>query len=196
MVSAVADRVRRPLVPGLLRRWRRDESGLTAVEFALVAMPFLLLLFGIMSVCLFYFANFTLENAVWQAARAVRTGQMQQSSGDYTGLTTTAERIQAFKKAMCDRAPTFFNCLSKAVVIIQSNANFGNISQPTCTNNGTMINQNQAAFDAGGASAVVLVTVCYPWDFGGKLPFFSMSDLNDGSLLMQASVAFRTEPYN
>ena len=52
----------------LLRRWRGDESGATAVEFGIIALPFLLLLFGIMSVCLFYFANFAIENAVWQAA--------------------------------------------------------------------------------------------------------------------------------
>ncbi len=43
---------------------------------------------------------------------------------------------------------------------------------------------------------MVLVTVCYPWEFGGKLPLFKMGNLNDGSLLMQASVAFRSEPYN
>ena len=42
----------------------------------------------------------------------------------------------------------------------------------------------------------MLVTVCYPWEFGGKLPFFKIGNLSDGSLLMQASVAFRTEPYN
>ena len=31
---------------------------------------------------------------------------------------------------------------------------------------------------------------------GGKLPFFKMGNLTDGSLLMQASVAFRSEPFN
>ena len=58
------------------------------------------------------------------------------------------------------------------------------------------INDSSAAFNTGAASSVVLVTVCYPWEFGGKLPLFKMGNLNDGSLLMQASVAFRTEPYN
>ena len=43
---------------------------------------------------------------------------------------------------------------------------------------------------------MVLVTVCYPWKFGGKLPIFKVGNLSDGSLLMQASAAFRTEPYN
>ncbi len=180
----------------LMRRWRGDESGAAAIEFAIVAMPFLLLLFGIMSVSLFYFANFSIENAVWQASRAIRTGQLQSAQGAYSGATTTALKKQAFKNALCAAAPTFLDCASKAVVIVQSNANFSSISQPSCTNNGQVINDSAAAFDAGAGSSVVLVTVCYPWSLGGKLPLFAMGDLKDGSLLMQASVAFRSEPYN
>jgi Flp pilus assembly protein TadG len=196
MVSAVTDRMRRAFVPALMRRWQKDESGATAIEFGIVAMPFMLLLLGIMWVSMFYFANFSLENAVWQAARAIRTGQVQQSTGAYAGTVTNEDRKQAFKQALCAKAPTFFNCSSKAVVIVQSNSNFAGINEPTCANNGTMIDQGTATFNTGGASAVVLVTVCYPWDLASKLPFFTFGNLNDGSYLMQASVAFRTEPYN
>jgi Flp pilus assembly protein TadG len=180
----------------LWRRWRRDQSGFTAVEFAIVAMPFMLLLFGIMSVCLFYFANFSIENAVWQAARAIRTGQMQSSQGAYSGASTDADRKQLFKKALCAAAPTFLDCNSKAVVIVQSNANFAGISEPACANGGSLVSDGAAAFNPGSGSAVVLVTVCYPWKWGGKLPLFKLGNLNDGSLLMQASIAFRSEPYN
>ena len=81
------------------------SRGFTAVEFAIVAMPFLLLLFGIISVCLYFFTNFTIENASWQAARAIRTGQLQQAQGAYAGMTTNEDRTKAFKKALCDKAP-------------------------------------------------------------------------------------------
>ena len=180
----------------LMRRWRREESGATAVEFAIIAMPFLLLLFGLVSVCLYYFADFSMENATWQAARAVRTGQLQQSTGAYSGKVTNADRQTALKKAFCDKAFLFTDCNTKAVVIVQSNAGFSSITQPSCTSNGSVINQATAAFNAGGASSVVLVTICYPWDFGGKLPLLTVHNLNNGALLMQASAAFRTEPYN
>ena len=159
-------------------------------------MPFVLLLFGLVSVCLYYFADFSMENATWQAARAVRTGQLQQSSGVYSSATTNADRQIALKKSFCDKAFLFPDCNSKAVVIVQSNAGFGNITQPNCATNGVVIDQSVASFNAGGASSVVLVTICYPWDFGGKLPLFKMSNLQGGALLMQASAAFRTEPYN
>jgi Flp pilus assembly protein TadG len=179
----------------LLRRWRKDESGATAIEFAIVAMPFLLLLFGIMSVCLYFFANFSIENAALQAARGIRTGQLQQSLGIYAGAVTNEDRKQAFKKALCDKAPTFLDCNSKAVVIVQSNANFSGITAPVCANGNVLINQSSAGFDTGGASSVVLITVCYPWSAGNKLPFFKIGNLQDGSVLMQSSVALRTEPY-
>jgi Flp pilus assembly protein TadG len=182
--------------PALLGRWRRDQSGFTAVEFALVAMPFIMLMFGIMSVCLYFFTNFTMENAVWAASRAVRTGQFQTGGGAYSGLVTMGDRKNAFKQALCAKAPAFIDC-TKAIVLMQSNANFGGITEPKCTNNGTMIDQASAdaSFNVGGASSVVLVTVCYPWSFGGALPFVKLGNLQDGSLLVQASVAFRTEPY-
>jgi Flp pilus assembly protein TadG len=180
----------------LARRWRSDDSGATAVEFGIVALPFVLLLFGVMTVCLYFFTNFSLENAAWQAARAVRTGQLQQSQGAYTGKVTLEDRKTAFRAALCAKAPTFLSCSSKVVVIVQSNNGFGGIVKPKCATNGVLLNQAAAGFDTGGSSSVVLITVCYPWQFANKLPFLKFGNLTDGSMLMQASVAFRTEPYN
>ena len=197
MASSVAgcgQRTRPPALP-LWRRWRKDESGVTAIEFGLVAMPFMMLLFGIISVCLYFFTNFTLENAVWQTSRALRTGQVQQSKGAYSAASTNEDRKNAFKQALCNLAPTFLDC-NKVVVIVQSTGNFGGIVEPKCATNGVMVDQTAATFDTGNASSVVLVTVCYPWDFGGKLPFVKIGNLQNGAVLMQASVAFRTEPYN
>ena len=178
-----------------LRRWRTDQSGFTAVEFAIVAMPFLMLLFGTLSVCLFYFTNFTLENAVWAASRSIRTGQFQQGSGAYAGMTSPEDRKKAFKQALCAKAPSYIDC-EKVIVQVQSNSGgFGGITQPICATDGKMIDQSKAEFNAGSASSVVLITACYPWEFGGRLPFFALNNMKDGSLLLQASVAFRTEPY-
>jgi Flp pilus assembly protein TadG len=196
MASKLADRLRQTPLFRLVHRLRREERGTTAVEFALVAGPFVLLLFGLVSVCLYYFADFSMENATWQAARAVRTGQLQQGTGAYAGTVTNTDRQTALKNAFCAKAFLFPDCLTKTVVIVQSNSGFGSIVQPSCTSNGAVISNAAAAFNTGGASSVVLVTICYPWDFGGKLPMFKLGNLTGGALLMQASAAFRTEPYN
>ncbi len=193
MAAGEENRAGRPWA--LPRRWRRDDSGATAVEFAIVALPFMMLMFGIMTVCLYFFTNFSLENAAWAAARAVRTGQLQQGKGAYSGVMTLEDRKNAFKAALCSKAPSFLHCSSRVVVIVQSNTSFGGIVEPQCAVNGTLINQSAAAFDTGGASSVVLITVCYPWEFANQLPFLKFGTLNNGAALMQASVTFRTEPY-
>jgi Flp pilus assembly protein TadG len=196
MASSVAGCSQRTRAPALLlRRWRRDQSGAAAVEFGLVAMPFVMLLFGILSVCLYFFTNFTLENALWQSSRALRTGQVQQAKGAYSAATTLEDKKIAFKQALCAMAPSFLDC-NKVVVLVQSSAAFGGIVEPACATNGVIIDQTAATFDTGGASSVVLVTACYPWDYGGRLPFIKLGNLQNGAVLMQASVAFRTEPYN
>ena len=197
MGCGLVNRVRQLWVraQGALGALRSDNRGFTAVEFAIVAMPFIMLLFGILSICLYFFTTFTLENAVWQASRAIRTGQFQQSQGAYSGMVTLDDRKIAFKQALCAKAPAFIDC-TKAAVIVQSNTSFGGIVAPQCSQEGTVISPAAAGFDTGGASSVVLVTVCYPWSFGGQLPFIRLGNLSDGALLIQASVAFRTEPYN
>jgi hypothetical protein len=134
--------------------------------------------------------------SVQNAARAIRTGQLQQGQGAYSGLTTNEDKRAAFKAIMCSKAPTFLDCANRAVVLVQSSGSFGGIVEPNCTKDGSMVTQSSANFNPGAASSVVLVTVCYAWQFGGKLPIFKISNLSDGSVLMQASAAFRTEPYN
>ena len=160
-------------------------------------MPFVLLLFGIMSVCLYYFADFSMENATWQAARAIRTGQLQQSQGAYAGAVTNADRKKPSRRPSATRP----SCSSTATPRPWSSSRATPASaaspQPNCATNGVMINQTPPRPSTPArASSVVLVTVCYPWEFGGKLPLFKIGNLQGGALLMQASAAFRTEPYN
>ncbi|MGE3064052.1 MAG: TadE/TadG family type IV pilus assembly protein [Hyphomicrobiaceae bacterium] len=178
-------------------RFSRNTSGFTAIEFAAVSMPFVLLIFGIISVCLFFFTTFALENAVWQASRTVRTGQFQNGAGAYASMTADQKKA-AFKAAVCNLAPSFVDCAGRVRVMMQARSDFNGIAEPDCLNAGNLIDEAAAGanFDAGSASSVVLVTACYAWQFGGHLPFMHMGKMADGSLLIQASAAFRSEPYN
>ena len=114
----------------LLARLRADERGFTAVEFGMVAMPFLMLLFGIMVVGLFFFTTFSLENATEEAGRLIRTGQVQQN-----GMTAAQ-----FKQEVCTRLPDYVDCTNKLRIQVQNFTGFGNIVTPTCIDtNGTLI---------------------------------------------------------
>jgi Flp pilus assembly protein TadG len=166
--------------------WRRDERGFTAIEFAMVAMPFLMMLFGIITVGLYFFTTFTLENAVEETGRLIRTGQVQQSN-------MTADQ---FKQEVCNRLPGYVDC-TMLRINVQTFAGFDTIAMPSCVDvSGKLIDSSKTSYTPGGADAVVLVTICYEWQLAGKLPFLNVSNMSDGSALLQASTTFRTEPYN
>ena len=61
----------------LLRRFARQQGGAAAVEFGLVAAPFLALVFAIMETAIVFFSGQALETAVADASRLIMTGQAQ-----------------------------------------------------------------------------------------------------------------------
>ena len=174
--------------PGnLLARWRSDAQGVTAIEFALVALPFLMLLFGIIAVGLYFFTVFTLENAVEQASRLLRTGQAQQAG--YTA--------DQFKAKVCEFVPGHIDCQGKVRVNVLSfpDTTIAPANLPNCLTETSTLS-NVTTYDPGIASEVVLVWACYEWDLASKLPFLHLGDMANGSSLIQATTVFRTEPYD
>ncbi|MCL4768377.1 MAG: pilus assembly protein [Hyphomicrobiaceae bacterium] len=167
-------------------RWQRDSRGATAIEFGILALPFFMLMIGTIAVGLFFFTTFALENAVEQSSRLIRIGQVQQSG------MTAAE----FKQEVCSRSPGYVDCDGKMRVNVQSYSDFADIVTPSCTDSGgNLIPPASTTYSAGSASEVVLVTVCYEWDFAGKMPFLTLGSMPNGSALIQASTTFRSEPY-
>src|SRR5262249_62261572 len=73
------------------RRFARHQRGAVAVEFGLILLPFLALMFGIMETALVFFADQTLQTAVSDSARLIMTGQAPKQS-----LTAPT-----FKDAVC-----------------------------------------------------------------------------------------------
>src|ERR1700731_3956318 len=85
------------------RCWRAflaDRQGATAVEFSLVAVPFIGLLFGILQTFLVFFAQQLLETLVKQSSRLILTGQAQAQS-----LSPSQ-----FASVVCSNLPILFNC--------------------------------------------------------------------------------------
>ena len=62
-----------------------------------------------------------------------------------------------------------------------------------CLNAAGQINSTQA-FTPGTQNAVVLVWLCYEWDMA-KFPWINFGNMANGSMLIQATTTFRTEPY-
>jgi Flp pilus assembly protein TadG len=180
-------------------RLLRDEDGATAVEFALIAVPFFMLLLGTLGVCQLFFWVFTAENAVWTASRDMRTGAFQSaaSGSPYAGKTGD-DLKKEFKNQICKLTVNSADCYNNSVVLVQSTNLGGTINDPQCTtaSNALVADADaMTAFSAGAQSSVVMVTLCYGWGFGGKLPFLPLPKMSNGAYLIQASAVFETEPY-
>jgi Flp pilus assembly protein TadG len=186
MGMSIALTVKRYRAAQMISRWRADRSGATAVEFAIVGMPFLMFLYGILGIGLYFFTTFTLENGLEQASRLIRTGQAQK-----TGMTNVQ-----FKNTVCSFIPGFIDCENKLLINVRSFAEADMtpvVSRSECLNNGSLT--NLTTYTPGTANQVVLITLCFEWEFANKIPFIRLGDMNGGSRLIQAATAFRTEPY-
>ncbi len=61
---------------GLIRRFGKNQRGVAAVEFAMLAFPFLLLTFATIETCISFAASQMLQNSVDRVARELRTQQI------------------------------------------------------------------------------------------------------------------------
>ncbi len=166
--------------------WRRDNSGSTAIEFAMVSGPFLALLFGIMAVGLFFFTTFSTENAVEQAARPLRTGEAQAA-----GMTK-----DQFKANVCAKLPAYVDCGGKLRINVQKFTVGQAIVAPACVDaGGALVPPAGTPFTLGAASDIMLVSACLEWSLAGKIPFLQIGSMANGAALIQASTAFKIEPY-
>jgi Flp pilus assembly protein TadG len=181
-----------------VQRFGHDETGTTAVEFGLIALPFTAVLVGMMMVCVYYFKQLEVENAVYQSARDLRVGNLQQGLGAYNGQTPD-QKADQFKVGLCQRMANYNDCMTNMRVLVDTANEVKDILPPNCKDGSGNIVSNAAAkatFSAGGASSVVVATACYEWGFGGPMPFLNVGSLPNGSYLIQATHAIRTEPYN
>jgi Flp pilus assembly protein TadG len=171
----------------LLRRFVRKQDGTTAVEFGLVAAPFLALLFAILETALVFFSGQALETAVSDASRLIMTGQAQ----------TQGMSQKAFKDAVCDRIYGLFDCQSGVSVDVKSYSlssfSSSSISDPI-GNDGNM--QTNFGYDPGGPGDIVVVRLFYQWPIISLLDVQDhLSNMNGGKRLLVATAAFVNEPY-
>src|SRR6201996_7655341 len=170
-----------------------DSRGATAVEFALIAAPFLALIAGLVQVFLIFFAQSVLENAVRASARQILTGQVQTADAS---LSATAAQT-AFQQTVCNNANVLFTCAGLMVdVEVANNWSSANTAMPALTYDGSGNVSNSWQFNPGNAGDIVVVRVMYLWPvFFGSLGINWANQAN-GTREIMASAAFQNEPAN
>lgn len=167
------------------RAFARDKSGATAVEFALVAAPFLALIIALIQTFLVFFAQQTLESIVRQSARLVMTGQVQ-----------SAQMTQAaFKQKVCEQIVILFNCSGLMVDMqVATSWTSANTGMPNLTFDGSGNVTNTWQYDPGDSGDIVVLRVMYVWPVVLGPLGFNLSNLSNGNRLIMSSAAFQNEP--
>ncbi|WP_426407549.1 TadE/TadG family type IV pilus assembly protein [Bradyrhizobium ganzhouense] len=164
----------------------KDAKGANAVEFALVAPPFIALLVGIIQIFLVFFGQQLLQQVVQQSARQIMTGQVQGA-----GMTQTQ-----FSTLVCSQVRIIFSC-NNLMISVQSASTWSALSaaSPTLTFDANGNVTNNWPYSPGGPSDKVILAVIYQWPvFMGPLGF-TLANLPNGNRQITASAAFQNEPY-
>lgn len=163
----------------------RDRSGNAAVEFALIAPVFFLLIFSIMEIGIIFFAQSTLQTGAIDVARLVRTGQVQGQ----------AMSQSAIRNRVCADIAPLIPCDGNLSVDVESFSNFGgvNFSSPL-DGSGNMKTMN--AFQIGNACDVVLVRVFYAWTVFTPILTPFLVNMAGNKHLLYSAASFRNEPFS
>jgi Flp pilus assembly protein TadG len=172
-----------------VRRFGKAKGGSAAVEFGLIAVPFFLMLIGSLEVAMLGFAQTSLDFAVSNAGREIRTGRVQQ------GGVSAAE----IRQELCTQVNNFMvlNCEGSLFLDVQRYESFvaaANGTVDPVDGNGNFQN-NGFGFTPGGESDIVVVRAYYQWEV--LTPMFERLFANTGAgeRILVSTMMFRNEPF-
>lgn len=182
---------------GKLRTLRQNDDGVAAIEFAIVSVPFLLLIMGIIELGIMFAAGTLLNGATEDAARMIRTGQAQES----------ADAEATFRDRLCGELHALIDCddLRYQVIRLEDDETFetafnspenvfDDIFDPASPD-GFSAN----TFDAGEQNDRIIVRVIYDYPIITPMagPFFSDGgdDRPGNTRLLVSTAIIQNEPY-
>lgn len=183
---------RRLLGPALaqVRAFGRDDRGVTAIEFGILALPFFTVILAILQTTIMFLAAQVLDSAVEDASRRIRTGEAQ----NYT--------LTDFRNYMCGYTFGLLDC-TQIQIKTQILTGFGNVTTTVpqdCTTTPTTCTWTTGwqGVDSGatGCRAVMQVSAYYRYPLIVVLPYFNLKNQPDNYRLLSAIRVFRNEPYN
>jgi Flp pilus assembly protein TadG len=169
-----------------IRRFGRDTSGASALEFALVAVPFVTLLLGVMETSYDLYVQSALDTAVAEAARQVQVGSVIGTSGEDSATFAAA--------AVCPNLPAGLSCnnLVVGVAPIPSGSDYyGSPNVLTFAN----ASSTRGAVCTGMAGQMVILTAWYagPTIVGNIIPTFATTYNGNIVHLTSSSTGFVNE---
>jgi Flp pilus assembly protein TadG len=189
------------------RRFLRSRDGAAAIEFAILAIPYFLIVFAIIETFVAYTAEQLVGNAVDTMARKLRTGNIT----NIVGHSNYKDRTE-FRQAFCDEISILIKCSEteaatpdKLWLDVRSFASFAAIPTkvPRTPANSPYgeLDTSSMAYAPGGPKTTNMVRAYYKWDIITDLirPYISNVRPADGSrpsyFLIVETAAFQNEDY-
>jgi len=172
----------------LVSRFGRNRKGATAVEFALVSIPFFGILFAIAETGVAFIGGSILDRAVEKASRSIMVGTLQGNAGNNNAKRTI------FHNNMCTLLDGYLDC-NALKYDVQAYNTFGDLMAPIPLVNGALDNSVLPRFNPGQSGQVVIVRVYYEMpvyvDFFGS----GLANLTGNKRLLVGATAFKNEPF-
>lgn len=183
------------------RRFRRDRDGGVAIEFAILAIPFFLLVFAIIETCVAFAAEQTLNYAVDKLGRQLRTGQITFNTGEATDITEAD-----FKTEFCKELSIMIACGkdvdTRLFIDLKSYATFGAMPTKVPLQAGTWgdLDTTGFTFNPGGSASINMFRAFYKWKVTADLVRPYITNIRVGGstpeyYLIVSTTAYRNEAY-
>jgi Flp pilus assembly protein TadG len=179
---------------GLFGLFLRDASGATAIEFAMLAIPFALLTFAILESCISFTAQQVVSGAADDVARQFRTGQLRP---DPNNQAAVAAKVRAM---ICSRLEVMVSKGCPELFIdLQQFANYPDALNIKTKLTGTGPNRDLDitgfGINPGLAKSRNILRVYYKWPVITDFMRASISNIKGGKILLAATAIWQNEPF-
>lgn len=174
-----------------LRRFCNDQKGATAVEFGLVAFPFLALIFAIIETAIAFWSATVLDTAVTDASRRLYTGQFQQANA----TAQASDLPTKFRDEVCKSIVALFSCASIKIDVRPYDAFPNQAAVFPVTPAGDFDAANFGQYQSPGSDKIVVVRAAVEIPVFVSLLSPKQTNLRNGNRLIMGTATFRTEPF-
>ncbi|MGV8937875.1 MAG: TadE/TadG family type IV pilus assembly protein [Allorhizobium sp.] len=192
------------------RRLARSRDGAAAIEFAILAIPYFMIVFAIIETFVAFSAEQLLSNAVETLSRELRTGRITYNLG-----RTTDKKQTEFHQLFCNEISIMISCdaadiatpnkaSNKLYLDVRTFTSFADMPAtiPRVSNTAMAgLDTTSFAFTPGGSKSPNMLRAYYRWQIITDIlrPYITTIRPADGSrptdFLIVATTAFQNEDY-
>jgi Flp pilus assembly protein TadG len=186
----------------LVTRFRRSRDGSAAIEFAILSIPYFLIIFAIMETFVAFIAEQVVTSAVDTLGRQIRTGNIT-----YGQSRSTDKTLTEFRQLFCNEISFMLRCDAAEVATpnrlyldVRSFTYFSDIPKTITVSDGSLVTTS-FAFTPGGASTINMVRAYYYWPVTVDLVRSYIGNINrpgqtsKSDYLIVETTAFQNEAY-